>query len=147
MTMVCVEHDLMCTQLSGAWCCPSCGDRCRVVPREPPSSAERAPYAVARDLARKLDGFGAHLNARERAFLRVGKLTEETGEAMEALIAWQNLNPRKPAGSFDDVLTELADVALAAFIAIYSLDRDAELVLTRRAGELAERMLGGGLDG
>lgn len=48
---------------------------------------------------------------------RVGKIGEEHGEAIEALIALTNGNPRKPAGSITSLQAELLDVALAALCA------------------------------
>lgn len=49
---------------------------------------------------------------------RVAKVAEESGEAIQALIAVTGQNPRKGAHmSMDDVRTELLDVALTALAA------------------------------
>lgn len=58
---------------------------------------------------------------------RVGKMTEESGEAVAALIACTGQNPRKGVhGSQDDLLKELADMAVGAMYAIqhFTKDRD-----------------------
>ncbi len=53
---------------------------------------------------------------------RVGKVGEEFGEVMEAMVGWTNDNPRKgQTHSLDDVTTELLDVATAALGAVEHL--------------------------
>lgn len=58
---------------------------------------------------------------------RVAKITEEAGEAIEALIAWTGQNPRKPrrVEARDELLTELADVALTAILGMQHFTKDA----------------------
>lgn len=72
--------------------------------------------------------------------VRVSKIQEEAGEAMAAAIAYQGTNPHKPAGSIDDLVSELADVALTAMCAIEHFDRDSSAELWDRA-ELVYRRL------
>lgn len=59
---------------------------------------------------------------------RVAKVNEEAGEAIEALISWTGQNPRKPQRdeARDELLTELADVALTAILAIQHFTKDAD---------------------
>jgi NTP pyrophosphatase (non-canonical NTP hydrolase) len=52
------------------------------------------------------------------AEIRLLKITEEVGEAAEALLGMQGGNPRKPARSRDDLLDELSDVIISAAIAM-----------------------------
>lgn len=59
---------------------------------------------------------------------RVAKLSEEVGEAIEALIAYTGQNPRKAtrAEARDEMLEELADVCLTAMYAIQHFTKDAD---------------------
>jgi 8-oxo-dGTP pyrophosphatase MutT (NUDIX family)/NTP pyrophosphatase (non-canonical NTP hydrolase) len=69
--------------------------------------------------------------------VRVLKLTEETGEAAQALIGMQGWNPRKGiSATRDDLLDELADVMLTAAVAMAGITQDA-----RQAGEIFQRRL------
>jgi excisionase family DNA binding protein len=52
------------------------------------------------------------------AEIRLLKITEEVGEAAEALLGMQGGNPRKPSRSRDDLLDELSDVIISAAIAM-----------------------------
>lgn len=79
--------------------------------------------------------------------LRVAKLAEESGEAMQALIAYHHANPRKPAGSLDDVIKELCDVALTAKVAIENFGRDAEEELALRERAVLGRLRMAGRNG
>ncbi len=50
---------------------------------------------------------------------RVAKITEEAGEAIDALIGMTGQNPRKGVyGDYDDLYVELCDVALTALYAL-----------------------------
>lgn len=132
--MVCREHDLLCAYRLGAWHCPSCGDRCVVIPARTPASRSRQIARVLSDL----DG----LDQRDRytEALRVAKIVEEAGEAMQALIAYHHTNPRKPSGSIEDVIKELCDVALTAKVAVESFGFDAEAELRRREDVVLSRL-------
>jgi hypothetical protein len=58
---------------------------------------------------------------------RVAKVAEEAGEAVDALIGVTGQNPRKGHyGSVDDLLTELADVALTGLYAIQLFTKNGE---------------------
>lgn len=56
---------------------------------------------------------------------RVAKASEEVGEAIEALIAYTGQNPRKGVcGTLDDLLGELADVAVTGMFGIQHFTKD-----------------------
>ena len=58
---------------------------------------------------------GYEISVRELAWERIGKIAEEYGEVTEAWIGVGATNPRKGAThSYDDVRSELLDVAVAA---------------------------------
>jgi NTP pyrophosphatase (non-canonical NTP hydrolase) len=82
-------------------------------------------------------------NGRDRAELaaRILKVTEEAGEAGAAWIGATGQNPRKGAThTYDDVCAELADVAMAALVAIDSLNGDPAAELARVAGRALARI-------
>jgi NTP pyrophosphatase (non-canonical NTP hydrolase) len=82
-------------------------------------------------------------NGREQADLtfRILKVTEEAGEAASAWIGVTGANPRKGVThTVDDVVAELADVALTALIAIESLGVDHGAALSARARVLTQRL-------
>ena len=55
----------------------------------------------------------------EESAMRVMKITEEAGEAVQAYIGWRGQNPRKGVThTKEQLLDELADVALTALAAI-----------------------------
>lgn len=82
-----------------------------------------------------LDNASKHVEA-----IRVGKCAEEVGEAMQALIAYHHVNPRKPAGPRSEVIKELCDVALTAKVAIWSFGDDAESKLAEREAAILSRL-------
>ncbi|MGI5213759.1 hypothetical protein [Plantactinospora sp. CA-290183] len=97
-----------------------------------------AIWAAVRDLRAWLD----RANGADRPELtcRVLKVAEEAGEAAGAWIGMIGQNPRKGVShDRDDVAAELADVALAALVAIESLDLDARRVLAARADRVRRR--------
>lgn len=59
---------------------------------------------------------------------RVAKITEEHGEAIDALIRMTGQNPRKPnrTGAAHEMLSELADAALTAMLAIQHFTKDTD---------------------
>ena len=75
--------------------------------------------------------------------VRLLKLTEEVGEAAEALIGMQGLNSRKgTCRSRDDLLAELADVIITAAIAMVGVAGDVDEAsshLERRLVLVSER--------
>jgi NTP pyrophosphatase (non-canonical NTP hydrolase) len=73
--------------------------------------------------------------------LRVAKVAEEAGEAVGAWIGLVGHNPRKGVTHTDtDVAAELADVVLAALVAIRSLGRDPAAVLGQRVRTVVDRI-------
>ena len=82
-------------------------------------------------------------NGRDQASItfRILKLVEEAGEAASAWIGVTGGNPRKGVThTTDDVAAELADVALAALIAIESLGVDHATALRECAKKVSERL-------
>jgi NTP pyrophosphatase (non-canonical NTP hydrolase) len=75
---------------------------------------------------------------------RVGKISEECGEAIQALIGITGQNPRKGVqGTMDDLLNELADCAWTAVLAIQHFTKDASEtsnILTRKGLQIHVRM-------
>ena len=64
-------------------------------------------------------------------WVRVAKVAEEVGEAIDALIGITGQNPRKGTyGSVDDLLSELADVALTGMYAIQHFTKDADRTMS-----------------
>jgi len=62
---------------------------------------------------------------------RVAKVVEESGESIEALIAWTGQNPRKPQRdeAREELLAELADVVVTATLAIQHFTKDTDETL------------------
>jgi NTP pyrophosphatase (non-canonical NTP hydrolase) len=94
------------------------------------------------DLARIIEWMDADLDGEvperyrdqplAQDWARVAKVTEEAGEAIDALIGMTGQNPRKGEyGTRDDLLTELADVALTGLYAIQHFTKDADDTLER----------------
>jgi NTP pyrophosphatase (non-canonical NTP hydrolase) len=82
-------------------------------------------------------------NGRDQASVsfRILELVEEAGEAASAWIGLTGHNPRKGVThTAAEVAAELADVALAALIAIESLGVDHETALRECAVKIAERL-------
>jgi len=77
------------------------------------------------------------------AEIRLLKLTEEVGEAAEALIGMQGLNSRKgTCRSRDDLLAELSDVIITAAVAMSGIAGDVDQArghLERRLAVVIER--------
>jgi NTP pyrophosphatase (non-canonical NTP hydrolase) len=76
------------------------------------------------------------------AEIRLLKVTEEVGEAAEALIGMQSGNPRKPPRSRDDLLDELSDVIIAGAIAMTGVAGDVDQArdhLERRLAAVCDR--------
>jgi NTP pyrophosphatase (non-canonical NTP hydrolase) len=72
---------------------------------------------------------------------RIGKIAEEYGEVQQTLIAVAGQNPRKSARStWDDVADELADVIVAAAVALRTVHNHPEQVLARKLDALALRI-------
>ena len=76
--------------------------------------------------------------------MRVMKIGEEYGEAVAAYIGMVGQNPRKGVThTLDDLLSELADVALTAMAAIQHFTQDINLTekaINTKASSVAERL-------
>ncbi|WP_431984438.1 hypothetical protein [Streptomyces qinglanensis] len=80
-------------------------------------------WPVARALARAFDAQGV---PREQQWtLRVLKLSEETGEAAQAVIGVQGTNPRKGySHAWEDVHAEVADVVITGLVSLARMRPD-----------------------
>lgn len=111
-----------------------------VVPEDPAPDL----YAAVKAMTEWLDehnGFGLN-----ELTLRALKVTEEAGEAAAALIGYFGQNPRKgQRHTPTEVAEELADVVMAALVAIASLGVDPQPVIQRLATRVLSRV-GGVLD-
>jgi hypothetical protein len=90
------------------------------------------------DIAQRLDGIDVHLDSQvapeyqaqplAQDWARVSKVIEELGEVIGNLILYTGQNPRKRArgdnASLDDVLGELADVAITAMLGMTHFTKD-----------------------
>jgi NTP pyrophosphatase (non-canonical NTP hydrolase) len=97
--------------------------------------------ATVRDAVSWLDAYRP-VDEREIT-MRLLKVTEEAGEAAQAWIGATGQNPRKGiTHSRAEVAAELADVVVAALVAVASLDMDPAAVLGAKAAALRERLDG-----
>ncbi|WP_371659456.1 MazG-like family protein [Streptomyces sp. NBC_00280] len=100
-------------------------------------------WAAIDDLWSWLDANDAQ-PGREGLLLRILKLSEEVGEVAQAVIGATGQNPRKgTTHTWDDVRSELCDVALTALVALRTLTPDAREVFTAHLERVRERSLGG----
>lgn len=77
----------------------------------------------------------------ERRLLRVLKISEEVGEAAEAVHGALGANPRKGnSHTWADVEMELCDVTVTTLIALFTINPDAERALMARVQHLVERI-------
>ncbi len=82
-------------------------------------------------------------DAREDLLLRMLKLSEEVGEVAQAVIGATGQNPRKGVThDWDDVRSELCDVAITALVALRGLTPDAGEVFTAHLAKARQRSLG-----
>lgn len=73
--------------------------------------------------------------------LRVMKIGEELGEAIEALIGMQGWNPRKGVThTLEDLEDELSDVLITAWMALASVSFDPNAVADQRLSFVTDRM-------
>ncbi|MEU8199528.1 MazG-like family protein [Microbispora amethystogenes] len=78
---------------------------------------------------------------RHEVAMRLMKLTEETGEVMQAYIGMAGQNPRKGVThSAADVADELCDVALSALVALHSFADDPEGHFAARLAHVSARV-------
>jgi NTP pyrophosphatase (non-canonical NTP hydrolase) len=72
--------------------------------------------------------------------LRILKLSEEVGEVAEAVIGATGQNPRKGVThTWDDVQSELCDVAITALVALRTLTPQAREVFARHLERVTQR--------
>ncbi|MEZ7006155.1 MazG-like family protein [Streptomyces sp. AD55] len=80
------------------------------------------------------------VRGREGLLLRVLKLSEEVGEAAQAVIGATGQNPRKGVThTWQDVEAELCDVALTALVALRTLTPEAPEVFARHLSGVTAR--------
>ncbi|MFJ9036121.1 MazG-like family protein [Streptomyces sp. NPDC102406] len=80
---------------------------------------------------------------QEALLLRVLKLSEEVGEVAQAVIGVAGQNPRKGVShTWQDVESELCDVAVTALVALSTLTPDARGTLAAHLAKVTERSLG-----
>ncbi|MER5865845.1 MazG-like family protein [Kitasatospora sp. NPDC002040] len=76
----------------------------------------------------------------EEKLLRILKVTEEAGEAAQAVLGATGQNPRKgTTHTWTDVEHELCDVVFAALIALRTLTPDARTVFADRLAHVTTR--------
>ncbi|WP_316743056.1 MazG-like family protein [Streptomyces sp. MK7] len=107
------------------------------------------PVAAPADLWTSIDALWTWLDAhgpyggREGLLLRMLKLSEEVGEAAQAVIGVMGQNPRKgTTHTWEDVQSELCDVVITALVALRTLTPDAREVFDRHLARVRERSLG-----
>ncbi|MET9494686.1 MazG-like family protein [Streptomyces sp. NPDC006552] len=85
---------------------------------------------------------------QEALLLRMLKLSEEVGEAAQAVIGAVGQNPRKGVShTWQDVESELCDVVVTALVALSTLTPDARGTLSAHLTKVSERSLGPAPDG
>ncbi|MET8583278.1 MazG-like family protein [Streptomyces collinus] len=78
----------------------------------------------------------------EGVLLRILKLSEEVGEVAEAVIGATGQNPRKGVThTWEDVQSELCDVAITALVALRTLTPDADEVFDSHLTRVRDRPL------
>lgn len=94
-------------------------------------------------LTRRLtDAYGVKVTAEPVELqLRVMKIGEEFGEAIEALIGMVGWNPRKGVThTLEDLEDELADVVITAWMALAAVSLTPDAVIDDRLAYVVERM-------
>jgi NTP pyrophosphatase (non-canonical NTP hydrolase) len=121
------------------------GDSVRLYATATPRAADTAtPPTPWQHVARVVAWLNAHngTGPTETA-LRLIKLTEETGEVMQAYIGATGQNPRKgTTHTADDVTAELCDVILTAMVALHSFTDDPETTFAAVVQARGERLAG-----
>ncbi|GAA2676259.1 MazG-like family protein [Streptomyces lunalinharesii] len=111
-------------------------------PAAPTDPADAAPWRTVEALVGWLDRESALPKEQER-LLRVLKLSEEVGEAAQAVIGATGQNPRKGRShTWDDVHAELCDVIVTAMVALRTLTPEARQVFEGHLRRVAERVPG-----
>ncbi|MFF1273119.1 MazG-like family protein [Streptomyces marokkonensis] len=106
------------------------------------------PQVPDAGLWESIDGLCGWLDANrpvdgpDGLLLRILKLSEEVGEVAQAVIGATGQNPRKgTTHTWDDVRSELCDVAVTALLALRTLTPDAREVFTRHLDGVTRRSL------
>lgn len=105
---------------------------------------ETDPWGTINDLARLFNEFDAEhdISDEEQWTLQVLKMSEEVGEAAQAVIGARGTNPRKePTHAWQDVHKEVGDAAIACLVALARMRPDADVFLTRLLEEKAAGFL------
>jgi NTP pyrophosphatase (non-canonical NTP hydrolase) len=80
------------------------------------------------------------LPPEQERLLRIMKITEEAGEATQAVIGTIGQNPRKGiTHTWDDVAAELSDVILTSMIALSTLNPNARNAFAEHLTRVADR--------
>ncbi|GGW54620.1 hypothetical protein GCM10010340_36640 [Streptomyces griseoloalbus] len=112
------------------------------LPPPRPSAPVADPWESIDDLCGWLDA-KRPVDGPDGLLLRILKLSEEVGEVAEAVIGATGQNPRKgTTHTWDDVQSELCDVAVTALVALRTLTPDAREVFTRHLAQVTRRSLG-----
>ncbi|WP_338059105.1 MazG-like family protein [Streptomyces olivoreticuli] len=105
-----------------------------------------AVWDTIASLTERLDRHSTHRGDMRRV-LQILKISEEAGEAAEAVIGAMGQNPRKGfSHTWDDVQAEVCDVITTAMVALQRLTPDARTVFAEHLDRVAKRDLaeGGG---
>ncbi|MEU6812360.1 MazG-like family protein [Streptomyces sp. NPDC046831] len=109
-------------------------------------SDQDLPEAAPGDVWTSIDALWAWLetsrphSGQEGLLLRMLKLSEEVGEAAQAVIGATGQNPRKGAShTWEDVQAELCDVVITALVALRTLTPDTREVFTRHLARVTGR--------
>ncbi|GGR32890.1 methyltransferase domain-containing protein [Streptomyces netropsis] len=99
-------------------------------------------WELVRRLTERLDDHST-LPAEQRRILQILKISEEAGEAAEAVIGAMGQNPRKGfSHTWDDVQAEVCDVIITGMVALNRLAPDAADVFARHLARIVERDIG-----
>ncbi|MFF5718058.1 MazG-like family protein [Streptomyces buecherae] len=106
--------------------------------------ADGALWEAARAAVAWLDAANATRDRAEETALRLLKLTEETGEVMNAYTGLTGHNPRKGVThARADVAAELCDVILTAAVVLHEFSDDPAGTLDAHVRGVTERMRAG----
>ncbi len=115
-------------------------------PAEPPAHSDL--WTTIDDLWTWLEAHRPQAGDRDRTLLlRLLKLSEEVGEAAQAVIGATGQNPRKgTTHTWQDVEAELCDVVITALVALRTLTPEARTVFAHHLTRVRERSLEPGPD-
>ncbi|WP_414167229.1 MazG-like family protein [Streptoverticillium reticulum] len=98
-------------------------------------------WDIIHRLTARLDDYST-LPIDQRRILQILKITEEAGEAAEAVIGALGQNPRKGfSHTWDDVQAEVCDVITTAMVALQRLTPNAREVFAEHLDRIANRDL------